>query len=167
MWGRLRPVGQSIRMALDTNALTSLDGVGVALLTGTLAVTHGAWGLLAGLFVLGATIASSEPTAFVVAQIGIISLLSASAIWTMALAQFAAFFLLASAAYGRTPGWRQLGRLALAYLASLSVVWLLVSGFRWLWQSALTFLVLVALLAYAMHRYERVALGLVVSEDHQ
>lgn len=167
MWGRLEPVGQSVRTMLDTNALTPLDGVGVALLTGTLAVTHGPWGLLAGILVLGTAVASAGPAAFVVAQLGIVSLLPASATRTMALAQFAAFFLLASAAYGRAPGRRQLGRLAIAYLASLGVAWLLVNSLRWLWQSALAFLVITSLLAYAVHRYERVALGLVAAEGHQ
>lgn len=167
MLQRLRPIGRSVRTTLDTNALTPLDGVGVALLTGTLTVPHGPWGLLVGLLVLGAAVASSGPAAFVVAQLGIVSLLSASATWTMALAQFAAFFLLASAAYGPAPTRHQLGRLALAYLASLGVVWLLVSNLRWLWQSALALLVLAALLAYGVHRYERVALGLVDAEGHR
>ena len=161
---RLQLVGQSFRSTLGTNALTPLDGVGVVLFTGTLAVTHGPWGLLAGLLVFGTAIASAGPAAFVLAQLVIVSLLAASSTWTMALAQFGAFFLLAGAAYGRAPTRHQLGRLALAYFASLGVVWVLVNSLRWLWQSALAFLALAALLAYAVHRYERVALGLVTAE---
>ncbi|WP_311173103.1 hypothetical protein [Halobellus ordinarius] len=154
----------SLYDALRANTLTTLDGVGVVLLTAVLLAVHGVWGFVAGVAVLGAAAVWSGGAAFVLAQLFVISLVPAGATWTVVGTQVAAFFLLASVAAGWPPRWRRLGELALAYPVALGLVWILQANLRWLWQSALVLVVAAATIAYALHRYERVALGLVAGE---
>ncbi|WP_144905877.1 hypothetical protein [Halobellus captivus] len=155
----------SLRPSVRSNQLTLLDGIGAIVLTGVLLRSHGVWGLLVGIGVLGAATASSGPAAFLLAQLGIVSLVSVAESWTLAATQLAAGLLLASAAYGPTPTRAQLGRFTAAYVAALGLVWGLQANLRWLWQSALLVVALAAGVAYVLHRYERVNLGLVTTPD--
>ena len=158
---------RSIRPAVPPASLTTLGGVGTVALATALTAVDGVGGLVVGLLVLGAALVSSGPAAFVLAQLGIISLVSTLDVWVFVATQCAAFLLLASAAYGRSPDARRLGRLAAVYVVNLGGVWVLQANFRWLWHSALSFVVLVAVVAYALHRYERVTVGLVTAEREQ
>lgn len=161
------PRARSIRAAVPPASLTALDVVGAVALATALTAVYGVWGLLVGLLVFGAALVSPGPAAFVLAQLGIVSLVPVSEVWLVVVTQCAAFPLLASAAYGRSPDARRLGRLAVVYLASLGVVWALQANLRWVWHAALSFVVLVAVVAYALHRYERVTVGLVTAEREQ
>lgn len=154
----------SIRTAVAATSLTPLIGVGAAAVTATLAAIEGVWGLLAGLLVFGVALVGSGAAAFVVAQLGVVSLVPASDVWPLVATQCAAFPLLAGAAYGRSHTPRRLGRLAAAYAGSLGVVWALQANLRWPWHAALMVGVLAAAVAYALHRYERVTVGLVAAE---
>lgn len=151
----------SIRTAVAATSLTLLSGIGAVTFTAALAAIDGVWGLYVGLLVFGAALASPGPAAFAVAQLGVVSLVPASEAWPLVATQCAAFPLLASAAYGRSPDRQRLGRLGAAYVAALGAVWTLQTNFRWLWHAALAIAVLVAAVAYALHRYERVTVGLV------
>lgn len=156
-----------IQTAVSATSLTPIEVIGAVVLTATLAAGDGVWGLLVGLLVFGAARVSTGPAAFVVAQLGIISLGPISEAWLLVTAQGAAFLLLASVAYGRFPDSRRLGRLAVVYIVSLGGVWVLQANVQWLWHSALTFVVLATTGAYALHRYERVTAGLVTAEREQ
>nr|WP_239640839.1 hypothetical protein [Haloferax sulfurifontis] len=157
------PVNQSertIRTVLDANELTPMDAAGVLCFTLAVGLTDGLWGVAAGVLVLVAA-ASEGPLAFVVAQLTAVSLFGDAGLVALGATQLAAFPLLASAAYERPPDRARLARLAAGYVVALGVTWALWTTLRWAWQAALVAAVLAAAVAYGLHRYERVALGLV------
>lgn len=157
----------SIQTVGTTLSLTPLDGGGAAVLTATLWAVDGVWGPVVGLLALGAALVSVGPAAFIVAQLGIVSLVPLSELWLLVATQCAAFPLLASAVCSRVPNPKRLGRVAAVYVVCLGGVWVLQANLRWLWQATLTIAVLVAVTAYALHRYERVRVGLVTTDGEQ
>lgn len=157
----------SIRTVATAPSLTPLGGGGAVVLTATLWAVEGVWGLAVGLLVLGAALVSAGPAAFVVAQLGIVSLVPLSEMRLLVATQCVAFLLLASGTCSRVPSPNRLGRLAAVYVVCLGGVWVLQANLRWLWQATLTVAVLVAVTAYALHRYERVRVGLVTTDGEQ
>nr|WP_206043030.1 MULTISPECIES: hypothetical protein [Haloferax] len=158
------PVNQSeltIRTVLDANELTPMDAAGVLCFTLAVGLTSGPWGVAAGVLVLVAAAATGGPLAFVVAQLTAVSLFGDAGLVAVGGAQLAAFPLLASAAFAWPPDRARLARLAAGYVVALGVAWALWSTLRWAWQAAAVAAVLAAAVAYGLHRYERVALGLV------
>ncbi|ELZ89400.1 hypothetical protein [Haloferax sulfurifontis] len=151
---------RTIRTVLDANELTPMDAAGVLCFTLAVGLTDGLWGVAAGVLVLVAA-ASEGPLAFVVAQLTAVSLFGDAGLVALGATQLAAFPLLASAAYERPPDRARLARLAAGYVVALGVTWALWTTLRWAWQAALVAAVLAAAVAYGLHRYERVALGLV------
>ncbi len=162
------PVNQSertIRTVLDANELTPMDVVGVLCITLVAGLTSGLWGVAAGVLVLAVAAATTGPLAFVVAQLTAVSFFGDTSLVALGGAQLAAFPLLASAACAWPPDRSRLVRLAAGYVLALGVAWALWTSFRWAWQAALVAAVLAAAVAYGLHRYERVALGLVSAPD--
>ncbi|CQR48603.1 hypothetical protein BN996_00050 [Haloferax massiliensis] len=158
------PVNQSertIRTVLDANELTPMDAAGVLCFTLAVSLTDGLWGVAGGVLVLAAAAASEGPLAFVVAQLTAVSLFGDAGLVAVGAAHLAAFPLLASAACAWPPDRARLARLAAGYVVALGVAWALWTTLRWAWQAALVAAVLAAAVAYGLHRYERVALGLV------
>ncbi|RDZ38611.1 hypothetical protein, partial [Haloferax sp. Atlit-16N] len=132
----------TIRTVLESNELTPADAVGVFLLTGALTLTGGVWGVVAGLSVLGGALATAGPAAFIIAQLWVISLLSAETMWLVTATQVATFPLLVSAACSWPPDRPRLTRLTAAFFVALGTVWALWASLKWAWQSALVFVVL-------------------------
>lgn len=157
---------QSVRTTVSEASLAPLAGIGAIAVTATLTGVYGLWGLLVGLLVFGAALVSSGPAAFIIAQLGIVSLVAVPEPWLLVATQCAAFPLLGSAAYRWSSNPRRLGRLAVVYLLSLGSVWALQANLRWLWESALMVIILVAAATYAVHRYERVTAGLVTAQKN-
>ncbi|POG56019.1 hypothetical protein [Haloferax marisrubri] len=152
---------RTIRTVLDANELTPMDAAGVLCFTLAVSLTNGLWGVAAGVLVLAAAAASDGPFAFVVAQLTAVSFFADAGLVALGSAQLAAFPLLAGAACGWPPDRALLVRLAAGYAVALGVAWALWTTLRWAWQAALVAAVLAALVAYGLHRYERVALGFV------
>ncbi|WP_416840449.1 hypothetical protein [Haloferax sp. DFSO52] len=156
---------QTIRPVLAANELTRVDAIGIIAFTALVTLSFGGWGIVAGAGVLVAATLVAGPAAFVFAQLVLVSLLSEPSPWLLVATQLAVFPLLVSerSSWPRTRV--HLISMALAYLGSLGVVWLLVTNLRWVWQAAALFVVAAATLSYGIHRYERVSLGLVHPED--
>ena len=152
---------------LDSNALSRRDGVAVVVFTALATTIQGGWGVVAGGLVLAVAMVTTGPEPFVAAQLWVVTALPQESLGTLAAAQLAVFPLLVSGVSALVASRTQLVSLTVAYLGSIAVVWTLVVNLRWLWQSAVAFVALAGLLAYGMHRYERVALGLVRTEDHR
>ncbi|WP_225316369.1 MULTISPECIES: hypothetical protein [Haloferax] len=152
---------------LNSNELSLLDGLGVCLFTAAAAFTHGVAGVLAGAVILAVATVTTGPAAFVAAHLLVITVLPQTGMAALAVTQAAVFPLLVSGASSWPPSRRRLALLAGTYVASLGVVWVLVSNLRWVWQSAVLFVVAAATISYAIHRYERVTLGLVNGEASQ
>ncbi|RDZ63811.1 hypothetical protein C5B90_11835 [Haloferax sp. Atlit-12N] len=156
---------RTIRTVLDANELTPMDVVGVLCVTLVAGLTSGLWGVAAGVLVLAAATATTGPLAFVVAQLTAVSFFGDASLVALGGAQLAAFPLLASAACAWPPDRSRLARLAAGYVVALGAAWALWATLRWAWQATLVAVVLAALVAYGLHRYERVALGLVSTSD--
>ncbi|MFC7202630.1 hypothetical protein ACFQJC_03830 [Haloferax namakaokahaiae] len=160
------PTVPTIRDVVDSNELTPVDGVGVVAFTAVATLTHGAAGALAGCIVLVIAALTAGPTAFVAAQLLLVTVFSQWSPATFAAAQGAVFPLLAGSIRSRLISRRLVG-LTVAYVGTLGVVWALVTNLRWLWQAGVLFVVAAAVSSYAIHRYERVSLGLVNAEGNR
>lgn len=154
----------TIRGVLDSNELSLLDGIAVCVFTAVVALSHGVMGVFAGAVVLAVATVTAGPGAFVAAQLFAVTLFAEENMVMVAATQAGVFPLLVSGASSWPPSLTRLARLTVAYIGSLAVVWALLSNLRWMWQSAVLFVVAATTISYAIHRYERVALGLVNTE---
>lgn len=150
---------------LSRQRLTPLDVIAIVATLVVFTAVSGPMGGLAGLAIVGVRYVTDELVAVAVGQIVLLGVLPTPTLLPLLLTEAALLLFLVSGF------WETRHRTATITLCTLWLVALglvLVGLQAWLntiWQIASVFVVVVLLIAYTIHRYERVMLGLVTETD--